>query len=323
MFKNKIILITGGTGSVGKVLCAYFINQNIKQLIVYCRDEYKQFTMSNLPYYKNNDKIKFIIGNIKDIDSIKKASVNVDYIIHTAALKHVDICENNPIETININVKGSENIINAALENNVNKVLFISTDKATNPSNTYGTTKLLADKLCINANKYNKTKFSVIRFGNIFGSRGSLIESLFTNKSNKFILTNENIARVFISWKDLLNNILKCLNMMNGGEIFIPKSKSIYIRNLMYIIDKNLEIRIGELRDGEKLVEILLSPDDINNTISYNNMYIILSKWCEGNYITYEYIDNNTRYSSIDNEFYTDNEILKMIEELNKFNIKN
>ncbi len=319
MLTNKTILITGGTGSVGKVLSLYFIRQNIKELIIYSRDEYKQFMMKNLPEYRDTDKIKFIIGDIRNYNNLKKATLGVDYIIHTAALKHVSICESNPNESIDINIQGSENIIDASLENNVEKVLFISTDKANNPSNTYGASKLLGDKLCIDANKYNKTKFSIIRFGNIFGSRGSLIESLFNNKSGEFILTDLDISRVFISWKDLLNKIIYGLETMKGGEIFVPINKSIHIKDIINIINDKLEIKIGGLREGEKKIEILLSKDDIRNTIQVNDIYIVLSKWCQNHYKNYNRINENTVYTSENNDFYTKNEIVSLIDNMENF----
>lgn len=330
VFGGKRILITGGTGSVGKVLCTYFVKEDIKQLIVFSRDEYKQHHMElefKNKYPEHLHKMKFVIGDIKCLNSLNKACQNVNYVIHTAALKHVPICERNPIESIEVNITGCRNLIDASINNRVEKVLFISTDKATNPSNSYGATKLLGDKLCIDANKYHTncdnnnqiTKFSVIRFGNIFGSRGSLIESLF-NKKNKNInqvsLTDTKIARVFISWDDLLRHILLVLEIMHGGEIFITKSKSIYIKDLIKIINPEAEITVTGLREGEKLIETLLSKDEIGHTVLDHNMYIILSHWCQEKYKNIPKLGPDVVYTSEENEFYTELEIKQMI---NKF----
>lgn len=321
MYKNKSILVTGGTGSVGKVLCNFLMTTKIKKLIVFSRDEYKQHHMEidfKKKYPEEINKIKFVIGDIKDLDSILKATMGVDYIIHTAALKHVPICERNPIESIEVNINGCRNIIDAAVGNKVKKVLFVSTDKATNPSNTYGATKLLGDKLCIDANKYRKTKFAVIRFGNIFGSRGSLIEFLFRNPEQVY-LTDPRMARVFISWDDLLNRIVYVLKNMNGGEIFIAKSKSIKIIDLIKTISPESDITVTGLREGEKLVEIMLSQDDIASTIYKDDFYIILSRWCQERYGDQNKVSKDLVYTSEHNEFYDQGEIIDII---NRFNQK-
>ncbi len=329
MFIDKIILITGGTGSVGQVLCRSLVKKDLKQLIIFSRDEYKQHQLylryQNLLSPEENSKIKFIVGDIKDYDSVKKASIGVDYIIHTAALKHVPVCENNPEEALKVNIEGSKNIVDAALENKVDKVLFISTDKATNPSNTYGATKLLGDKICINGNRYGQTKFSVIRFGNIFGSRGSFVESLFNQDwtDQTVSLTDDKIARVFISWEDLLFQILTALEIMKGGEIFVTKSKSILIKNLIQIIKPDLKIKITGLREGEKLTEILLSKDDVLQTITHQNFYIILSSWCSDKYPNSKKVDPNIVYTSMENEYYTETEIHEMINKASKLKFTN
>lgn len=316
MFDNTTILITGGTGSIGKVIAKYLINKyNVNKIIIFSRDEYKQFKMKN---DKNiaQEKLEYIIGDIKDYNSINSALYNVDYIFHTAALKHVDICEENPSEAINVNVLGSLNLINASINNNVKKVLFFSSDKANNPFNTYGSSKLLADKLCINANKYNKTKFSVLRMGNIFGSKGSIIEKFMNNETNIYDLTNYNIHRIFILWKEVIEILEDIFEIFIGGEIFIPITKNMYIRDIIFAINENADLRITGLRDGDRFEENLISNDEINNTIKYKDkICIILSKWCKNYYQQYEKISKN---NIMDNKVFYDIEEIKKILNDNK-----
>ena len=230
MLNNKTILITGGTGSFGHACVNYLLrNYKCKKIIIFSRDELKQYNMEKL--YSSKSNLRFFIGDVRDLSRLKMAFQGVDYVIHAAAIKHVPIAEYNPLECIKTNIYGSSNIVTAALEAKVKKVIALSTDKAVNPINLYGATKLCAEKVFIAANALtgNKTNFSVVRYGNVLNSRGSIIPLIMKYKKEKkpnFPLTHKNMTRFFISLEDSVEFVMQSLKNMDKGEIFIPKIKS-------------------------------------------------------------------------------------------------
>lgn len=280
---NKNILITGGTGSFGNE----FINQllknkiNFKQIVVYSRDEFKQYNMNLL--YKSK-KIKFVIGDIRDLERLKIASKKIDIIIHAAALKHVPIAELNPIEYVKTNIIGADNVIKASIANNVKKVIALSTDKAAKPINLYGATKLASDKLFVAANfEYPKqTIFSIVRYGNVLNSRGSVIPLLLElkrGKSNTIPITDLNMTRFWITLEEAVNFVKNTLEIMKGGEIFIPKIKSVKTLDLAKIILPNAKIKLIGIRSGEKIHEVMCPVESSRKTYEYKNYFIIFPEF--------------------------------------------
>ena len=267
-FKNKIILITGGTGSVSKFIIDYLLKLSVKKIIIFSRDEYKQYQL-NLEMIKYQKIFEFIIGDIRDYNSIKAALKNVDFVIHTAALKHVDVCEKNPEETIKTNIIGSQNLIHACIENNIKKVVSLSTDKASMPINLYGASKLVSDKLFVAANmNSSKTLFSVVRYGNVFLSRGSVYPyflKLIKKGKRTLPLTDKEMTRFWITPIEAVKTIFYTFAEMKGGEIIVPKIRSFKVINLIEALKCKLKI-IG-LRKGEKLHETLICKDDTRFTI--------------------------------------------------------
>lgn len=279
MFNNKTILITGGTGSFGNAFITYLLkNYKCKKIIVFSRDELKQFNMQKKFERKKN--LRFFIGDIRDLERLKLAFKNVDYVVHAAALKHVPIAEYNPLECIKTNIDGSNNIITAAIEANVKKVIALSTDKAVNPINLYGATKLCAEKLFVTANALSgsATNFSVVRYGNVLNSRGSIIPLIlkYKNEGKKnFPLTSEKMTRFFISLENSVKFVVQSLKVMHKGEIFIPKMPSVYIKDLIYSLYPNVPIKLTGIRPGEKIDELLISKDESAQTVEFKDSYII------------------------------------------------
>jgi len=280
MLKNKTILITGGTGTFGKAALRFLLKKNPKKIIIFSRDELKQFEMQT-EFLKFEKIIRYFIGDIRDFDRIDYALRNVDFVIHAAALKQVPASEYNPTETIKTNINGADNIIRASIKNDVSKVMALSTDKAANPINLYGATKLCSDKLFVAANNYSggrTTKFSITRYGNVFGSRGSVVD-FFKNKiknNEKFIpITDFKMTRFWLNIKTGVEFTIKNLTRMQGGEIFIPKIPSIKILDLAFALKNNVKVKEIGLRPGEKLHEILLPGDSSHHSIEFKDYYII------------------------------------------------
>ena len=279
MFNGKNILITGGTGSFGKKYTKILLEKYTpNKIIIYSRDELKQYEMAQ----EYNDKcMRYFIGDVRDIDRLKKATKDVDFIIHAAALKHVPIAEYNPMECIKTNINGAQNVIDAALENGVSKVIALSTDKAANPVNLYGATKLASDKLFVAANNLvgtQDTKFSVVRYGNVVGSRGSVVpffKKLINEGVKELPITDEKMTRFFITLEDGVNFVLKNFERMQGGEIFIPKIPSMKIVDMAKAIAPNLPHQIIGIRPGEKLHEIMCPADDSHLTLEFEDHYVI------------------------------------------------
>jgi len=279
MFNNKNILITGGTGSFGKKYTQIILEKfKPNKIIIFSRDELKQYEMAQS---FNNECMRYFIGDVRDRERLDEAMSGVDFVIHAAALKHVPVAEYNPMECIKTNINGAENVIKAAIKNNVEKVIALSTDKAANPINLYGATKLASDKLFVAANNMvgdRETKFSVVRYGNVTGSRGSVIP--FFNKlidcgANELPITDVKMTRFLITLEDGVNFVLKNFERMYGGEIFIPKIPSMNIVDLALAIAPSLPHKIIGIRPGEKLHEIMCPADDSHLTLEFNDHFVI------------------------------------------------
>lgn len=288
MFNNKTILITGGTGSLGKALTNYFLkNQNeVKKIIIFSRDEQKQFEMAQEFPISKFPQIRFFIGDIRDYDRLKRAFQGVDYVIHAAAMKHVPIAEYNPMECIKTNINGAENVINAALETGVQKVVALSTDKAAAPINLYGATKLASDKLFIAANNIkgnNPIVFSVVRYGNVMGSNGSVIPFFLKKRKEGILpLTVTEMTRFNISIQGGVDMVIHALKAAWGGEIFVPKIPSYRITDLANAIGPNCTQKIIGIRPGEKIHEEMITTSDSFFTYDLGKYYVILPqmpKW--------------------------------------------
>ncbi len=279
MFNGKNILITGGTGSFGKKYAEILLKRyKPNKIIIYSRDELKQYEMAQ----EYNDKcMRYFIGDVRDFDRLKKAMKDVDYVIHAAALKHVPIAEYNPMECIKTNINGAQNVIDAALENRVKKVIALSTDKAANPVNLYGATKLASDKLFVAANNLigeEDIQFSVVRYGNVMCSRGSVIpffRKLINEGATELPITDEKMTRFLITLEEGVNFVLKNFRRMQGGEIFVPKIPSMKITELAKALAPNLPHKIIGIRPGEKLHEIMCPADDSHLTYEFNDHYVI------------------------------------------------
>ena len=283
LLKDKTILITGGTGSFGKCFSRYVLEHyEPKKIIVYSRDEYKQFVMSNDEFFKAHaDKMRYFIGDVRDCDRLKRALEGTDYCIHAAALKQVPACEYNPAEAIKTNVGGAQNVIDASLDTGVKKVVALSTDKAVNPVNLYGGTKLVSDKLFIAANAYAGSKdinFSIVRYGNVAGSRGSVIpffRSLIERGETTLPITDYRMTRFWISLEQGVELVIKALAEAKGGETFISKIPSFYVKDLAEAMLPGCTTKETGIRPGEKLHEIMITPEDSATTYEFEKNYVI------------------------------------------------
>ena len=279
MFNNKNILITGGTGSFGKKYTQIILSKyKPNKIIIYSRDELKQYEMAQ---EFNDECMRYFIGDVRDGERLKEAMNEVNFVIHAAALKHVPVAEYNPMECIKTNIDGAQNIIKAALACDVEKVIALSTDKAANPINLYGATKLASDKLFIAANNMvgsRRTRFSVVRYGNVAGSRGSVIpffKKLIAEGATELPITDEKMTRFLITLEDGVNFVLKDFERMYGGEIFVPKIPSMYITELAKAMAPNLPHKIIGIRPGEKLHEIMCPADDSHLTLEFDDHFVI------------------------------------------------
>ncbi|CAN7422097.1 SDR family NAD(P)-dependent oxidoreductase [Rossellomorea sp. LjRoot5] len=325
MFTNKTILVTGGTGSWGNELVSQLLEKDPKEIRIFSRNETSQVLMKQK--FENHPKLTFVIGDVRDKEAVREASQKVDYIFHLAALKHVPVCEFQPLEALKTNVMGTQNIIDAAIENNVEKVINISTDKAANPSNFYGFTKAMGEKLIINANVLtDKTKFVCVRGGNVLGTNGSVIH-VFKHgikTKSKIGITDRKMTRFFLTIKDAIKLLFKATYESHGGEIFVMKMPTCKIIDLAQVLidqySPNDEVLIEELgiRPGEKLHELLLTEFESHNTIVYDNEYFVILptipiKGLMENYEDFPQVDLDT-YSSSDNIISYD-QIKKMLKD--------
>ncbi len=276
LFKNKTLLVTGGTGTLGRNFVKFALqNLNFKKILIYSRDEQKHFKMKNL---MKSRKLRFFLGDIRDYERLSFAMKEVDFVVHAAANKHVRLAEYNPMECIKTNVLGTENVVKASIETNVSHALLISSDKAVSPINLYGSTKSLAEKLFVNANNLigkRDLRFSVARYGNVAGSEGSVLQlynNLYLNKK-KLPLTNENMTRFWITIDQCIKFIFGCFSRMQGGEIFIPKLPSIRIKDLIKSFNKDYQL-IG-MQGNEKIDEIMFSLEESNTVIEFDKFFIL------------------------------------------------
>jgi UDP-N-acetylglucosamine 4,6-dehydratase/5-epimerase len=294
-FKNKNILITGGTGSLGKALTKYFLSnhKDINKIVIFSRDEQKQFQMAQEFPTEVYPQIRFFIGDVRDRDRLKRAFKGIDFVIHAAAMKHVPIAEYNPNECIKTNVNGAQNVIDSCLECNVKRVVALSTDKACAPINLYGATKLVSDKLFVAANNVtgdNPIIFSVVRYGNVMGSNGSVIPFFFNKKRNNkpFPITDPKMTRFNISIEDGVKMVIHALIHSWGGEIFVPKIPSYKILDVAEAVQRNFNKIIVGIRPGEKIHEEMITPSDSYNTYDLGEYYVILPttmNWSLENFI--------------------------------------
>lgn len=274
MFEGKSILITGGAGSLGKELVKKLLQCNPRKIVVFSRDDQKHALMEQ--EYGHPKKLRYWIGDIKDLDRLRIAFQGIDYVIHCAALKHVERGEDNPIEYKHTIVDGAENIIQAAIECGVDRVIALSTDKACAPFNTYGACKLMSDKLFMAANSFSKTKFSVIRYGNVIGSNGSIIDKMKRNPSNEIKITNRDMTRFWITLDYATELVLHLLDTMNGGELLIPKLPSMNVLEFLKAFSPpNAKIIDVPIRAGEKIHESMFTAEDSRMVVEYLNYYIM------------------------------------------------
>ena len=325
-FTNKTILVTGGTGTFGSYFVEKFIQQsNFKKIIIFSRDEFKQYNLKKkLKKYKNFDKVRFFIGDIRDKNRVDVAFKDADIIIHTAALKQIDTAEYNPTEFINTNINGSKNIIENVIYNNIKKVVFLSTDKACSPVNLYGATKFCAERLFLSANSYvGKRVFTVIRYGNVFGSRGSVAPLFLEQKKDKILtITNKKMTRFSIELDECYEMVMWTLKNTLGEEIVVPKLKSYKITDLAKAVDQNCKIKIIGMRPSEKIHEELINEKEAEVLLSLKKYYIITTKAMLKLYKKSNLkfnIVNNINYNSKENKsFLKINELKKMIKNLKK-----
>lgn len=279
---DAAILVTGATGSFGKAfVSAVLARHKPRRLVVFSRDEFKQFEMAaDFPEHKH-PAIRYFIGDVRDRDRLEMAMRGIDYVIHAAALKQVPTAEYNPFECINTNVLGAENVVQAAIRCGVKRVVALSTDKAANPVNLYGASKLASDKIFVAANHlsgHRGTRFSVVRYGNVFNSRGSVVPlfaKLAAEKAKEIPITDDRMTRFWITLDQGVSFVLSCLDMMSGGEIFIPKIPSMKIVDLAEALAPGIPHRIIGVRPGEKLHEIMITNDDARTTVEYGDRYVI------------------------------------------------
>jgi UDP-N-acetylglucosamine 4,6-dehydratase len=283
-YDNKNILITGGTGTLGNVLIDFFLNYTeCNKICIFSRDEFKQHNMK-IKYnnHKYFNKLRFFIGDIRDSERIKYATKKIDIVFHTAALKQVEAIEYNPMEAIKTNILGTQNVIMACIENNVEQLIGISTDKCVAPVNLYGATKLCLEKLIISAYEYSafKLKTCVLRYGNVVGSRGSVIP-IFLNQKNKgeFTVTDNRMTRFTLTIQEACNFILNCVSISKGGEIFVPKLPKYTLPQLCKVINPNNSIKIIGLRPGEKLHEEMISDAESLNVWESEHFYVIQCRY--------------------------------------------
>ncbi|MBE7536618.1 MAG: UDP-N-acetylglucosamine 4,6-dehydratase (inverting) [Anaerolineales bacterium] len=277
-WKNQVILITGGTGSFGKKFTQTLLaEKQPKKIIIFSRDELKQHEMQVGGF--NHPSLRYFIGDIRDRERLVRAMHGVDVVVHAAALKQVPACEYNPMEAIKTNIMGTANVVEAALDAGVEKVMTISTDKAVSPANLYGATKLAAEKLTIQSNAYaggSATKFSCVRYGNVVGSRGSVVPLFLKQReSGAVTITDERMTRFWLSLEQGVKFVIDCIEQMEGGEVFVPKIPSTKVVDLAKAIVPNAKINIIGIRPGEKLHEMLISEDEARNTVERGNMYVV------------------------------------------------
>ena len=322
---NSSVLITGGTGSLGKALIKYLMeNTKVRRIAIYSRDELKQHNLRN--DIGDDSRIRWFIGDIRDIERLKRALHGVDFVIHTAALKQVDTGEYNPMEFIKTNVLGSQNVIDAAIEAGVKKVVALSTDKASSPINLYGATKLTADKLFVAANNYSHsygTTFCVVRYGNVMGSRGSVIPfwKALADEGKPLPITDLRMTRFWISIEQAVKFVMDSLEIMQGGELYVPRIPSMKIVDLASAVAPDAKLEEVGMRPGEKLHEEMISADDSRRTVILKDRYVVTPVVAEWGYVepSGEKMPEGMAYQSNTNDLWmTQENIREFLQEISK-----
>lgn len=277
-WNDQVVLVTGGTGSFGRKFVHLLLSDyQPRKLIVFSRDELKQHEMRTLGYDRPN--VRFFIGDVRDRDRLLRAMHGVDVVVHAAALKQVPACEYNPMEAVKTNVFGTSNVVEAALDAGVKKVMALSTDKAVNPVNLYGATKLAAEKLTVQSNNYaagTATRYSCVRYGNVVGSRGSVVPVFLKQREGgRLTITDERMTRFWLSLEEGVRFVIACIETMSGGEVFVPKIPSMKVVDLARAIAPGASLDFVGIRPGEKLHEVLISEDEARNTVEAERMYIV------------------------------------------------
>lgn len=317
LINNSAILVTGGTGSFGHKFAEIVLKEyKPKKLIIFSRDELKQHEMRMSGFDFPN--IRYFLGDVRDIDRLRRAMEGVDIVVHAAALKQVPACEYNPFEAILTNTMGAKNIVDAAIDTGVKKVIGLSTDKAVNPVNLYGATKLCSEKLLIQGNAYasgKRTHFSCVRYGNVVGSRGSVIPVFMEQRKNGYVtVTDARMTRFWLTLDHGARFVIRCINLMHGGEIFVPKIPSMKIIDLVNVIAPGCEIKYTGIRPGEKLHEGLISKYEASHTVDYGDMFVIKPAygwWKVGNWSKGKTLPENYTYNSDNNTWWLTQEELR------------
>jgi len=317
---GKVVLVTGGTGSFGWRFTDYILsNYDLKKLMIFSRDELKQHDMRQVYSDEGNSPVRYFIGDVRDSDRLRRAFDGVDVVIHAAALKQVPACEYNPFEAILTNVIGAKNVIDAAIDTGVKRVLALSSDKAVNPSNLYGATKLCSEKVFVQGNAYGarKTVFSCARYGNVVGSRGSVLPVFNKQKeTGKITLTDERMTRFWISLEQGVEFIIGCIEKMEGGEIFIPKIPSMSLVDLARVVAPECEMQMVGIRPGEKIHEVLISEDEARHSVELDDSYVILPLhpwWESGKWKDAKKLPDGFRYASDSNPVWLSEDDLKAL----------
>jgi len=320
ILSGKSVLVTGGTGSFGKKFIKKILQEDVKKVIIFSRDELKQYEMAQ--EFKD-DRLRFFIGDVREKDRLYRAFDGVDIVIHAAAMKHVEACEYNPFEAVKTNINGAQNIIEAAIDRGVEKVIALSTDKACSPINLYGATKLASDKLFVAANSYvgdKKTRFSVVRYGNVVGSRGSVVPFFQKVKETGIIpITDERMTRFWITLEQGVQFVLDGLLNMNGGEIFVPKIPSMKVIDLANAIAPDCQIKIVGIRAGEKLHEAMITEDDARRTVEFKEYYVIQPEfpwWTNENNQGQPLHDGFKYTSDLNEDWLTVEQLKELVEEM-------
>jgi UDP-N-acetylglucosamine 4,6-dehydratase/5-epimerase len=321
-WQNKTVLITGGTGSFGKKFVEIVLEDyRPRKIIVFSRDELKQHEMRVEGF--NDRSLRYFIGDVRDVERLRRAMHGVDIVVHAAALKQVPACEYNPMEAIMTNVMGAKNVIEASLDRNVERVLAMSTDKATAPVNLYGATKLVAEKLFVQANSYSGhegSRFACVRYGNVVGSRGSVVPLFKQQSANgRVTVTDKRMTRFWITLEQGVRFVISCIEQMHGGEVFIPKIPSMNIMDLVATVAPECDVEFVGIRPGEKLHEAMISEDEARQSVELDDRYVILpahSWWSKNNWVQGQQLPDGFSYSSDSNDqWLTMAELQGMIDE--------
>ena len=325
-WKNQVVLVTGGTGSFGKKFVEIMLKDfKPKKIIIYSRDELKQYEMQASGF--DHPSMRYFLGDVRDRERLLRAMQGVDVVVHAAALKQVPACEYNPMEAVKTNIMGTSNVVEAALDAGVKKMMALSTDKAVNPVNLYGATKLAAEKLTVQSNAYaagSATRYSCVRYGNVVGSRGSVVPVFLKQReSGKVTITDDRMTRFWLSLEQGVRFVIACIEQMEGGEVFVPKIPSMKVIDLARAIAPGADVNVIGIRPGEKLHEVLISEDEARNTVELETMFVVQP--AEAFWFGYSWqkhgklLSDGYRYSSDNNKEWLDvNGIKKFVEPFEK-----